>query len=210
MGNDSAPVMSVRTHLDRSIDQILWISQTLTGVVIPSMPTSLRHQLAGATLHVAVEHHQAIVLLLEQKVYASAFALLRCLFEAYIRGAWLSTVASDAEVEHADRDKFPQFGVMVKALENGSALPVGIMSKVKDDNWGMLNSLTHTGQAQRNNRLTVDGLGHRYDDEQIHQALNVADSLAFMVAFEFARLAENTTLRDAVNARVLQIYSEAT
>ncbi len=209
MSNDPTLGLSVREHLDRSIEQIRWIQQNLNGVVIQAMPTSLRHQLAGATLHVAVEHHQAIVLLIEQQVYASAFALLRSLFEAYIRGAWLGTLATDAEVERADRDNFPEFGAMVKALETGNALPVGSMSKLKNDAWGMLNSLTHTGRAQRNNRLTVEGLGHRYDDQQLHEALNVADSLAFFVTLEFARLAENAVLRDAINTRVVETFTEA-
>ena len=199
--------LTVRQHLDQSIDHARWIHEHLDGAKIPAMPTSRRHQLAGATLHVAVEHHQAIVLLLDEGLFSSAFALMRCQFEAYVRGAWLGTVATEADVERADRDKFPSFEVMVNALEDGDALPKNSVTKVKNDSWKVLNSLTHTGEAQRNNRLTVEGLGHRYSDQQIHQALHSANSIAYFVTLEFARLGENVELRDSVNARVIATFS---
>ena len=49
-------------------------------------------------LSVAQDHHCAIVLLLQEGLCASAFALLRLEFEAYLRGAWLAHCASEDAV----------------------------------------------------------------------------------------------------------------
>lgn len=52
-----------------------------------------------------MEHQKAIVLLMARSFYGSAFALVRILFEAYVRGVWLHQCASEAQLYDFERDK---------------------------------------------------------------------------------------------------------
>jgi hypothetical protein len=54
---------------------------------------------SSGALHVAVEHSQAILALVEEKLFASALALVRPLFESYLRGTWLLNAASEAQID---------------------------------------------------------------------------------------------------------------
>ena len=50
------------------------------------MLETTRNRAAGACFAVANDHHAAIIHLLENELYSSALALVRALFEAYVRG----------------------------------------------------------------------------------------------------------------------------
>ena len=52
----------------------------------------------GSCFGIAQEHHHAIILLLEKGLCASAFALVRPAFEAYVRGEWLALCADEEGV----------------------------------------------------------------------------------------------------------------
>ena len=54
-----------------------------------------RNRIAGALFDVVHEHAKAMVVLLENRFYASAFALARPIFEGFVRGAWLRNCAKD-------------------------------------------------------------------------------------------------------------------
>lgn len=73
------------------------------------IPDNSRTRVAGACFAIAQEHHQAIVRLIEWKLYAAAFALLRLEFEAYVRGEWFSSCAKDTEIEAFLNDKEPPY-----------------------------------------------------------------------------------------------------
>jgi hypothetical protein len=69
-----------------------------------------------------------------------------------------------------------------------------LLSKIKDDAWKPLNSLTHTGYQQIGPRLNKDGIGSYFDDNQIRVALNWAEALAILCTVVFAGLAKDDQL----------------
>ena len=62
-----------------------------------TVPNDDRSRLSLGLLQLVQEHHASIVILIQHQQYGSAFALLRPLYEAYVRGVWLAQVASDRE-----------------------------------------------------------------------------------------------------------------
>ena len=97
-------------------------------------------------------------MLVEEKLFASALALVRPLFESYLRGTWLLNAAAEAQIDDAGRDRFPGAGDMVGDLEK-----VGLsLTHVKQQWWKTLCSYTHTGYQQIGARLTSEGLGSNY------------------------------------------------
>jgi hypothetical protein len=85
--------------VQQSIDVLRWVHGRLDGLKIAQLSVSKRVQLAGACWHVALEHGQAIVMLTEDALHGSALALVRPVFEAYVRGMWLMHCASEKEVD---------------------------------------------------------------------------------------------------------------
>ncbi|HKN58739.1 MAG TPA: hypothetical protein VJV97_07785 [Gemmatimonadaceae bacterium] len=154
--------------LQTSIAVLQWIHFRLDGLRIDRLAQNKRIQLASGCWHIAIEHSQAIVVLIDQGLHGSALAMQRPLIEAYARGLWLMYCASDADVDAAGRDQFPGINRLTKDLERpGASDWVGI----KDMWWSRLCSFTHTGYQQIGARLTAEGLGYAYDDGEISQAL---------------------------------------
>ena len=182
--------MSIEAQFQRAKETMLWVHSRLDGLKLPGMPTSKRQAMAAACFHVAVEHEQGILVLIDDKVYASAFALMRVLFEAYLRGLWLLHAASDEEINRAGKDKFPGASEAVKALETkGYSL-----TKIKAHSWSRLCSYTHTGYQQIGARLTPVGLGYDYKDEEVVDALTLANNVVLLAVIEFAQLADSEAL----------------
>ena len=63
------------------------------------LPGSRRTRAAGSCYAITQDHRHSIVILIEHRLYASSFSLLRSEFEAYVRGQWLAHCATDAEGE---------------------------------------------------------------------------------------------------------------
>jgi hypothetical protein len=80
------------------------LRQLVDGQVLP--PTN-RTRAAGACFAIAHDHHHGVVVLFEETLYASAFALVRPIFEAYIRRAWLSLCATDLQIDGFLNDEDP-------------------------------------------------------------------------------------------------------
>jgi hypothetical protein len=93
------------------------------GLYLPTRQwCNLRVRVAASCLAIAQDHHHAIVVLLDHALFASSFALLRCEFEAYVRGEWLALCATDEEVEaFSNGDEPPPMRRMLEALENTAA-----------------------------------------------------------------------------------------
>ena len=188
----SPNTQTVLEQLQESGGLIHWVHARLDGLKVPDLPTSKRVQLTGACWHLVVEHHGAVVVLVESGLHGSALALLRPAFESFVRGLWLLLAASDAEVGNASRDDFPNdfFGKIVRDLEQPGILDEGKLSWIKGPQWKQLCSYTHTGYQQIGARLTSEGLGYQYQNVELAGALTMADSLCLMCLIHFAGLAE--------------------
>ena len=125
--------MNTDQLLGQSKALIQWLDEQLHGAEFRS---EVRTQLAGSCLDLAMEHQKAIVMLVSQSLHGSAFALVRAIFETYIRGAWLYHCASDADLELFQDDKFDQkkkIGRLIGDLEKFPGFDRGVLSKVKTE-----------------------------------------------------------------------------
>jgi hypothetical protein len=69
-------------------------------------PSSTKIAFLTGYVDIALEHHEAISLLVNSKLYGSAFTLVRPLFETVFRALWINQAADEAQIEKASRDKF--------------------------------------------------------------------------------------------------------
>lgn len=184
---------TVAVRLKESDNVLLWVQRSINGLKIPALPTDDRVQLASPCFHMAIEHSQAIVVLVHERLHGSALALVRPLFEAFIRGLWLMHAAPLEALESVRKDDFPSIGVMIGALE-ADKFPTDSLSSMKADYWKLLCSVTHTGFRQIDARLGATGLDSHYTDEEITAALGWADGISLMCVIQFAGLIDDNAV----------------
>ena len=176
----------------QSKESILWVQRQVDGLSLAE-PCKRSH-LSAACFVTSIEHGIAILVLIDEGLHGSALALVRLQFEAYLSGIWLAQCVSDNEVDKAGQDEFPKIAPMIISLEKPGLLDNALLLKIKLDAWAPLNSLTHTGYQQIGGRLSKDGVGSFFDDDQIQVALNWAESWTVLAAVGIAGLAQNEQL----------------
>jgi hypothetical protein len=176
--------------ITKSKELSIWISQNINGL---PMVSERRTRLAVGCLHLAFDHHDAIILLTEHVIYGSAFALLRLIFEAYVRGSWLLHCASETDLDKFEKDNLDRsFGLLISDLEKLEAFSVGVLSQAKQDSWKLFNSFTHSGYHHVRRRNTQNGIEANYPDQEIIAALDFAGALAIMSTIGLATAAGNS------------------
>ena len=155
--SEPTPALSpaINQRLKESERILNWVHSKLDGMKIPQLPDDKRSQLASACWHVAIEHSMAIVVLVHETLHGSALALMRLLFEAYVRGMWLMYAATNEDIDRAGRDQFPSCLDIVTGLEKSHHFSSRPFSAVKNQSWKRLCSFTHTGYQQIGARINA-------------------------------------------------------
>lgn len=149
-----------------------------------------RNRLSAACFHQALEHHQAIVLLVRHNLIGSAFALVRPMFEIYVRAIWLGKRASAEDLLRFQGGKLKmEFAEMVADIELHEGYNVGVLSDVKMKSWRAMNDFTHGGPLQTMRRITEDSITSNYSDEEIQEVLAFSGAIGFLATSEIALLA---------------------
>lgn len=123
--------------------------------------TSLRVDFARCAIDLALEHHSALIRLVEASEYGAAAALLRPILEASTIGFWFVYVASCEEIQGlqldgADNpiDDVPMLGAMAAQLATTFPLIQGLVDGLKKGGaakW--LHKYAHGGTPQLNRRI---------------------------------------------------------
>jgi hypothetical protein len=164
-----------------------------------------RAPVAGSLFDIAAEHAKSISILLENKHDASAYALLRCLFEALVRGAWLLHCATDTEYQrfiHKDRIERdsgvePHFGDMLQEVEEAREWG-DYLSRAKKTTWESLNSYTHGGMHLAIDRFDGETIQASRDTDRAESVVIFSALLAYVAFSQILELAENDDLEKYV------------
>jgi len=167
------------------------------------IPANNRVRAAASCFAIAQEHHHAIVQLIELRLLAAAFSLVRVEFEAYIRGEWLSQCASDSTVEAFIRGKEPpKIDCLLEHLEMIETFNERVLSGVKQKTWKSMCAYTHTGGLHVQRWNTEDGIEANYAREEVLEVLRFAEIIASLAVIGVAGLAANENLA----VRILEAF----
>lgn len=152
---------------------------------------------------IALQHHRAIWLLKEAKFYGSAFALVRPVFDAWLRGLWINAIAKPEQIKQASQSqnelRFPNVPVMLAAIRPvyfGHAEQDPELKKIVDDLfdilttptkeknkpiadprnqslWNILHGYTHPGARPLSRVFTGVQVKQSYPEWEIAQLLNL-------------------------------------
>lgn len=152
---------------------------------------SERNRTAGASFGIALDHHGAIVLLTKNSLYSSGFALLRCLFEAYLRGLWLKHCATGAQVTAFYKGVEPP-KTMLAEIESTAEFSNRVLSRIKEDRWRTMCDFTHTGGLHLQRWQSEEAIEPTFREAELDECLNFAELIGAMSALELAQLATNS------------------
>lgn len=135
----------IANQLKRSRELAIWLARQVAGLEIQKL--TFRRRCAAVCFGVVQDHHTSFTLLLLQTppLQSTAFAIVRLLYEAYIRGTWLLAAATDQEVEAYGKGKQPLIKTMIGAIETIGAQPNRVLSNIHSHSWDAMCGLAHTG-----------------------------------------------------------------
>lgn len=167
------------------------------------LPSNDRVRASAPCLGIAQDHHHAIALLVEHRLYASSFSLLRVAFEAYIRGEWLALCATDQQLREFLRAKEPpRLSTMLQELEKTPAFTEQVLSSLKKRHWDAMCGYTHTGGLHVQRWITADSIEPSYDPREVEEVLFLAEIVGSLSVIGFATLANDEAMAQAVLEQV--------
>lgn len=166
------------------------IDQQVDGLAIHS---SEKNILSGGLYDISLEHGKSIVVLFEQSLFGSGYALIRPMFESFIRAAWLNHCATDQQVSSVvTKDKYPlNLGQLLEDLESVH-YESNTLSRIKQDVYNNLNSYTHGGVQLIFRRFSNDAIIHRADGDEISGILKHILLISFLSFCGIADLAKDS------------------
>ena len=178
-------VPGIGDYLAKSKELWSWVADRLDGQRIPNLSRNRRLQLAMACQHLAIEHAQAIICLIDHQIYGSALALQRPMFEAIVRGVWLRYSATDNQVDRAAEGEFPPPDKMARispgAKNRNDAPP---LKELKDIWWAQMCGYTHGGTEQILARLDSSGIRANCRCNEVIAALRWSDMIQLYSGIE--------------------------
>jgi hypothetical protein len=194
--------------LSNYTEMLRFVEKELDEMLITSDKPNIKA--AATLLTVTIDHAQGIRILLEKGAYPSAAALMRVVFETYIRAMWISECANEKQVEiFINKDKVVStegksiyFKDLVKAVEASYGLPA-YLSEIQTHVWSGLNSLTHSGNIQLARNFDGKTIRHCYDDELVNEVIDFSTMLTCLAFSGILDLANNKNV-ESVSRELLK------
>lgn len=179
-----------QNELIRVLHESVAISDYFSQNLEVTAQLDTRNRLATAYLSMALEHREALLLLVHNGAHASATVLQRPLLEAFVTGAWFFASASDSEIEAISRMKRPppKFETMAQSLRKTHDL--GEWFEHFRKHYEILGDYAHGHQRQLSRWLGPGAIEPRYDQHQMIEVLIHTDVIGVMAAIHREKIAD--------------------
>lgn len=147
--------MNIEALIQRSEELNLRIAQAVGTVSADA--SDFRSTVAMEALQLAVQHGQAVWILVANDLGSSALGVLRMQYDAIVRAVWVTFAATPDRVrslaapltkltlEEANRSLTTTQMIDAIKLSNAPADLVRLIFEFKDSSWGVLNASVHAG-----------------------------------------------------------------
>lgn len=191
--------------IEQSEKLIQWADKKIDGL---EFKADGRREIVAGSLDVALEHQKAIILLIAQKYYGSAFSLIRVLFETYVRSLWLNYCANDQDIENFKKNKLnKKFYELINEVEKIKGYKGGTLSKAKKAGWKVMNSFTHSGYTQIERRFGKSSIEPNYETAEIEEAIDFTNATGLLCCMEISFLTNNEELSLELLEKIKEIKS---
>ena len=173
----------------------------------PEYPSDPKTRWVIASLDIAIEHQEAILLLIKSELFGSALAMLRIVFDTLLRALWINGVATDEQIKQAWDDELKWQHISVgdeveqnyfPDLGNQTEKRVKVLQGLKKM-WPAMCSLTHSGGLQIASRFTNGELKPNYLESTIRNVMIVTNQWLMLVsALFFLSMGHNREAKEAL------------
>jgi hypothetical protein len=186
-------MFNFEAELEKQIEISKWVDKHLS---IPFDFAKDKDKWAFSCFDIVIEHHTSIVTLSDLKLYGSALSLYRVQYEAFIRGLWLRYAATENDLSRFKRGKEPpRFQKLIESVETARNINSGLLSHIKNKQWSIFNSFTHTGSEALSRRMGSTTTGYdNYKEEEIAAGLRFSGLILLICASEMAILTDDNEL----------------
>ena len=159
---------SILAEIDANLEGIEFISDDRNDFSLP-------------LFDISIDHAKSIIILCENGIFSSAYALARPMFECYVRASWLQNCATEEQISKIkEKDKFPlNLGQMIEAIEAPDDMPKAL-SNMKSLLIKNLHSYTHGGVQLTARRYSGTDLVHKPDQDEVNGLLRMLSLIAFL------------------------------
>ena len=184
-------------ELSKACDLAAYISIRLHDI---SVSETLRNRIVGACFSVALDHFDALLMLLSRtpKLSSSAYTLMRPIFESYVRGICFLYCASDETIESFNQNKPYQLPkkieCLIQDLEQAGRFDKQLFNTYAE-NWSNLCDYAHTGLLQIQRWNTLHAIEPNYPDDEVIEVIKFTSALATLTAVSLSEgIAQNNAL----------------
>ncbi|GAA69880.1 hypothetical protein [Pseudoalteromonas sp. BSi20429] len=169
-----------------------------------------RRRVAMGLLHLSLEHQQSILKLAQCNLFGSSLALLRCQFEALLRGVWFLRCANDADIDKFVRNKNLELKVnsLINDVEQTKGYQSGVLMRYKAGKWKSMNDYTHGGFFQIASRTQSDEISGRNLIEYSSWILTEASKLSFLAVLDICQIIDQPELSSVISATYFDMVKE--
>lgn len=175
--------------------------------VLDNLPIkrTARNRISVGLFDLAMEHHGSIHILITNKHYGSAFALLRPQLEAFVRGTWFNLCATEKQIESYKNDKEPpKINILISAIEKTPGYPENSLTRMKENTWSTLCGYTHGSYYHVAYRNTATEIVSDYDEKNITKLLRKSCSITLLTVTAIAVLIDDEELAN----KLLSLYDD--
>jgi len=188
--------MKIEQKISKLEEVVQWQDKNIDGV---QLPTDDRSRVVAGLLDLVLEHERSIGILSFRKQYGSVFALLRPLYEAYIRALWLRYCASESDVRRFKKGKLDKtFASLIEEIEKVKGYDENALSEIKSRNWKLMNDFTHGGISQAWGRNTANEITPNYPEDDKKGAIDFAIMIGLLAAAEIANITKDQTFAQQI------------
>lgn len=180
-----------------------WLYQTSNGVTAPH---EVRIIMAASSFQLAMDHHRAVIQLVEENNAGSALALLRPLVEAYTMGLWLHYCAKEEHFQLILQHKFSKsLPELQRDLDKIQYFEHSMEQDMRDMRRN-LDGFTHGGILHFQWRFKDGEVRPGYPGEVIADGLKLADVHGYLALQGVIALAGDETKAMELHGKVYEMF----
>ncbi|MCB9774365.1 MAG: hypothetical protein H6750_08585 [Nitrospiraceae bacterium] len=140
-------------------------------------PDGIRERTGHALLQHSEDIANAIIVLLDAQFPGPALSLARPLFEAYVRGFWISKYASDDQVFKFNNGKCPKFRDLLAEIPKDAESGGAWIHATVEKNLKAFHDLTHGGSEHVLRRNRVGSVEPSYPEQELVQLIEFGNEI---------------------------------
>lgn len=160
--------------LQEAVIQAVALSDAIYAVHPATSGPSSRENLGAVYCSIALDHREAIILLVRHGAFSSASALTRAVYEACIRGLWARFAATEEQLDRVtEQGILPKFETVGKELAANEEM--GVLARLRNEVWGPLSEYAHSGKRQIDFWYSEGQIGSQHDERALAEMLLLMD-----------------------------------